>query len=94
MTELTIVWLRDDLRLADNPALTAAVERGAPVLLVYVLDDESAEVRPIGAASRWWLHRSLESLAASAGGNLVLRRGAAETVIPALVAETGADAVH
>ncbi|MDJ0336341.1 deoxyribodipyrimidine photo-lyase [Salinibacterium sp. G-O1] len=93
MTAPTIVWLRDDLRLADNPALTAATERGAPVVLVYILDDDSPEVRPLGAASRWWLHGSLTSLAASTDGNLVLRRGAAETVIPALVAETGADAV-
>ena len=93
MTGLTIVWLRDDLRLADNPALTAATERGIPVLLVYILDDESPEVRPSGAASRWWLHGSLQSLGAATHGNLVLRRGAAETVIPALVAETGADAV-
>ena len=93
MTGATIVWLRDDLRLADNPALTAAAERGAPVVLVYLLDEHSPEVRPIGAASHWWLHGSLESLAAATGGSLVLRRGAAETAIPALVAETGADAV-
>ena len=89
----SIVWLRNDLRLADNPALVAAAERGAPVVLVYLLDDESDEVRPPGAASRWWLHGSLESLAASTAGSLVLRRGAAETVIPALVTETGAGAV-
>lgn len=94
MTKPTIVWLRDDLRLADNPALVAAVERDAPVLLVYILDDASPEVRPIGAASRWWLNGSLESLSASADGSLVLRRGAAETVIPQLVDETGADAVY
>ncbi len=93
MSAPTIVWLRDDLRLADNPALTAAVDRGAPVVLVYILDDESAEVRPMGAASRWWLHGSLRSLATSTADNLVLRRGAAEVVIPALVTETGADAV-
>jgi deoxyribodipyrimidine photo-lyase len=92
MTAPTIVWLRDDLRLADNPALTAAADRG-PVVLVYLLDDESREVRPVGAASRWWLHRSLQSLASSTNDRLVLRRGAAETVIPELVAETGAAAV-
>ena len=89
MASPSIVWLRDDLRLADNPALTAAAERGEPVVLVYVLDEVSEGVRPLGAASRWWLHQSLESL----GPNLVLRRGAAEEVIPALVAETGAGAV-
>ncbi|MBC7589465.1 MAG: deoxyribodipyrimidine photo-lyase [Salinibacterium sp.] len=94
MSGPTVVWLRDDLRLADNPALVAAAERGTQVVLVYILDDESDEIRPIGAASRWWLNGSLESLAASTEGALVLRRGAAETIIPALVAETGADAVY
>ncbi len=89
----TIVWLRNDLRLADNPALTAAAERGA-VVLVYVLDDESPEVRPLGAASRWWLHGSLRSLCTAAQGNLMLRKGPTEAVIPALVAEVGADAVY
>ncbi len=94
MTRATVVWLRDDLRLADNPALTAAAERGEPVVLVYVLDDVSAGIRPLGAASRWWLHHSLTALADSVGGALVLRRGAAEEVIPAIVAETDAGAVY
>jgi deoxyribodipyrimidine photo-lyase len=92
VTAPTVVWLRDDLRLADNPALTAAAERG-PVVLMYLLDDDSAEVRPLGAASRWWLHGSLASLSEATGGTLVLRHGAAETVIPQLAAETGAVAV-
>lgn len=87
----TIVWLRDDLRLADNPALTAAAERGGPVVLVYVLDEVSPGIRPLGGAGRWWLHHSLAALGAEAP--LVLRRGAAEEVIPALVAETDAGAV-
>ncbi|CAN5333742.1 deoxyribodipyrimidine photo-lyase [soil metagenome] len=89
MASPSIVWLRDDLRLADNPALTAAAERGEPVVLVYVLDEVSPGIRPLGAASRWWLHHSLAAL----GEQLVLRRGAAEDVIPALVAEVGAGAV-
>ncbi|MBG6055343.1 deoxyribodipyrimidine photo-lyase [Salinibacterium sp. CAN_S4] len=92
MTAPTVVWLRDDLRLADNPALTAAAERG-PVVLVYLLDDDSAEIRPLGAASRWWLHGSLSSLSEATGHTLVLRHGAAETVIPQLAADTGAAAV-
>ncbi|RZS56398.1 deoxyribodipyrimidine photo-lyase type I [Microcella putealis] len=93
----TIVWLRDDLRVADNPALTAAVERGRDVVVVYVLDDESPEVRPIGAASRWWLHHSLTALATELdvlGASLTLRRGPAEKVVMGLVDETGGDAVH
>ncbi|WP_439564652.1 cryptochrome/photolyase family protein [Microcella sp.] len=93
----SIVWLRDDLRIADNPALTAAVDRGGPVVVVCVLDEQSPGARPLGGASRWWLHGSLRSLAddlGRAGGHLTLRRGAAAEVIAALVAETGAGAVY
>ena len=93
----SIVWLRDDLRIADNPALTAAVERGRPVVMLYLLDEESPGVRPLGGASRWWLHHSLERLGeelADLGGALTLRRGAAEPSIRSLIEETGAGAVY
>ncbi len=93
----TIVWLRDDLRLADNPALMAGVARGEPVVILYLLDEVSRGIRPLGAASRWWLHGSLTALAAQIaelGGALTLRRGPAEEVLPALVAEVGASAVY
>ena len=92
----TIVWLRDDLRVADNPALAAAGERGGPVVVVYVLDEVSAGIRPLGSATRWWLHHSLSALAASLeglGASLTLRRGSAEVVIPTLVEEVGAGAI-
>ena len=92
----SIVWLRDDLRLADNPALAAAVDRGLPIAVLYLLDEVSDGIRPLGSASRWWLHHSLESLGgaiAAIGGSLVLRRGPAATELPRLVAELGAGAV-
>lgn len=96
MSPTSIVWLRDDLRVGDNPALSAAVNRGEPVVVVFILDEVSRGIRRLGGARRWWLHYSLTSLAESLealGGSLVLRRGAAEEVLPALVAEVGADAV-
>jgi deoxyribodipyrimidine photo-lyase len=92
----SVVWLRDDLRAADNPALTAAVERGHPVIVLYLLDETSPGVRPLGSASRWWLHHSLERLRddlEALGGTLTLRSGSALERLPELVAETGADAV-
>ena len=93
---VSMVWLRDDLRLADNPALHAAVKRGEPIALLYLLDEESSGIRPLGAASRWWLHHSLDALGSAItaiGGSLVLRRGAAEVEVPKLVSELGAGAV-
>lgn len=92
----SVVWFRDDLRLDDNPALQAAVTRGAPVVAVYILDEVSDGIRPHGGAARWWLHQSLRSLAAgldSLGARLVLRRGPAEDVLRGLVGETDAEAV-
>ena len=91
-----VVWFRDDLRVADNPALTAAAGSGMPVVCVYVLDDESPGVRAPGGASRWWLHHSLTALSAALdalGGSLTIRRGPAERVIGDLLAETDAAAV-
>ncbi len=92
----SLVWLRDDLRLADNPALRAAVDRDEPVTVLYVLDEESPGIRPLGGAAKWWLHHSLADLGqrlADRGGSLVLRRGAAADVVPAVADEVSAEAV-
>ncbi|WP_254773914.1 deoxyribodipyrimidine photo-lyase [Microbacterium sp. cf046] len=96
MSKPSIVWFRDDLRIADNPALRAAVDLGVPVIGVYVLDEESDGIRPLGGAARWWLHGSLRSLAerlAERGGRLVLRRGPAGHVVREIVADAHAGAV-
>ncbi|HYD26665.1 deoxyribodipyrimidine photo-lyase [Brevundimonas sp.] len=90
-----ILWFRQDLRLADNPALDHAMRTGRPLIPVYILDDGPA-VRRIGAASRWWLEGSLRALAADLdrrGAGLLLRSGDSETELRRLIAETGADAV-
>ena len=90
-----IVWFRCDLRLSDNPALSAAAATGAPLICLYVFD-ETAAARPHGAASRWWLAQSLRALDADlrkAGGALVLRKGDTATTITALARNAGASAV-
>ncbi|MFZ9394791.1 MAG: cryptochrome/photolyase family protein [Erythrobacter sp.] len=91
-----IVWLRRDLRLADNPALYHAAKAG-PVVAVYVLDDARAGSHAYRGASRWWLHHSLASLGqslAARGSRLVLRRGDAVEELVRLAAETGATRIH
>ena len=91
----TIVWLRNDLRLADNPALADAASRG-PVVPVYIWAPDEEGDWPPGAASRWWLHHSLAALDASLRrhrSRLVIRRGPALQTLRALIGETGADAV-
>jgi deoxyribodipyrimidine photo-lyase len=89
-----IVWFRQDLRLADNPALDAAASAGVPILPLYVLDDDNAGEFEMGAASRWWLHQSLGALDASLDGGLVLFRGDATTIVPALARDVGASRVY
>lgn len=96
MPSPSIVWFRDDLRLADNPALRAAIDRGEPIVALFVLDEESDEVRALGGAAKWWLHGSLSSLAerlSERGTTLVLRRGRAEDIVPAVVRDIGAGAI-
>jgi len=91
MEKPSVFWFRQDLRLADNAALSAAAAQG-PVIFLYVLDDTTPGDWPMGGASRWWLHASLSALAARVP--LVLRRGAADKVIGQLLSETGATSVH
>ncbi|HKY92482.1 MAG TPA: deoxyribodipyrimidine photo-lyase [Nevskiaceae bacterium] len=92
-----LVWFRRDLRIADQPALAAAVARHDHVVPVYVFaPDEEVPWAP-GAASRWWLHHSLAALGASLealGAPLILRHGASLAELRALVRDTRADAVY
>jgi deoxyribodipyrimidine photo-lyase len=93
----TLVWFRNDLRLADNPALAAAVDRGGPVIPVFIWPSEEEEPWFPGAASRWWLNRSLASLNADLegrGSRLIIRRGPAEKALTDLVNSSGATAVY
>ena len=90
---ITIHWFRQDLRLADNPALTAAVKAGT-VLPVYVLDDDNAGSWKMGGASRLWLHHSLSALNKSLDGKLVLLKGNAAKEIPNLAKDAGAKGVY
>lgn len=93
---ISIIWFRQDLRLADQAAVTAAAAAG-PVVPVYVLDDATPGAWPIGAAQRWWLHHSLASLDADLrrlGARLLLVRGRAGAVLPVLAESLGARAIH
>ena len=91
-----ICWFRDELRLADNRALDAAIAHGGPVIALYVHDEESPGLRPLGGAARWWLHHSLAALAASlekAGATLTILKGPAGKIVPAFAKACGAGLV-
>lgn len=92
-----IVWFRRDLRLADNPALQAALDAGhAPIPLYVHAPDEDAPWQP-GGASCAWLARSLRSLDADLrklGSRLLIRSGSSLAEIEKLIDQTGAEAVY
>jgi deoxyribodipyrimidine photo-lyase len=91
-----LVWFRLDLRLADQPALAAACHRRNPVIPVYIAAPKEDGDWPPGAASKWWLHHSLDSLAKALetiGSRLIIRGGPSLSTLRALVRETGAKTV-
>lgn len=96
MTVTSLLWLRQDLRLEDQPALVAAAGEGTFVP-VYVFDDATPGPWAIGAAQRWWLHHSLEALGKAFARHrvpLILRRGKVAQEVIRLAKEVGATRVH
>lgn len=88
-----IWWVRRDLRLGDNAALSAAAQ-GGPVIALFIRD---AQFDDLGAAPKWRLGeglRVLQDALEAQGGRLILRSGAALDVLRAVIGETGAGAVH
>ncbi|MDP9089286.1 MAG: DNA photolyase family protein [Pseudomonadota bacterium] len=73
----TLLWFRQDLRVTDNEALTAAIEIGAPIVPVFIFSPEEEGAWAPGGASRWWLHGSLSRLDEDLrrlGSRLILRK--------------------
>jgi deoxyribodipyrimidine photo-lyase len=93
---MALVWLRRDLRLTDNPALTRALECANRVVPVYIHAPEEDGDWASGGASRWWLHHSLVALQQSfavRGAALVVRRGPSLAALMDLIRKTGAQCV-
>jgi deoxyribodipyrimidine photo-lyase len=91
-----LVWFRSDLRLADNPALHAALEAGFDPVPVYIhAPHEEGRWAP-GAASNAWRHRSLKALSRdlqARGSRLIVRQGDSSQVLQALIAQSDAQAL-
>lgn len=92
-----IVWFRQDLRLSDNPALHAALKSKSPIIPFFCYtDNESTNWKP-GAASRWWLHHSLSSLAsdfAARGSRFVIRKGESLDTLQQLAKQVNAKEIY
>jgi deoxyribodipyrimidine photo-lyase len=93
-TSPIILWFRQDLRCADNPALNAAVETGRPIIPIYILDDDNADQWAMGGASRLWLHYSLSQLSRSLGKQLLIYSGDPQDIIGKLIQDSGASDIY
>jgi len=88
-----VLWLRRDLRLADNPALQEIIDAGRVPIPVYIHDEPDPDW-PLGEASGWWLHHSLLALQKSlqrCGSDLLVFRGNAAAILAQLLQQSGAD---
>lgn len=96
---LTLVWFRDDLRVDDHEALTAACAEGRAIG-IWIRESRDASglgPRPLGGAARWWAHESLQVLGAELaelGIPLLFAVGAAEDIVPRAAADLKVDAVR
>lgn len=92
---MNIWWIRRDLRLTDNLALTAALQDGSGVVPVFVLDEKllsiQAEKRQAFMIAGL---RALEEDLRKLNSGLIIRRGDPVIEVPRLVSETGATSVY
>ena len=92
-----IVWFRQDLRLADNPALAQACKDCEFVVCVFIDDPQDQTLSSLGEASSVWLHHSLDALDKSLqqkDNALHLLQGNPEDVLQQLINETGATRIY
>lgn len=92
-----ILWFRQDLRLQHHPAFEAAKATGQPILPLYILTDDTSGPWKMGAAQRWWLYHSLNSLnkdLQAQGGKLILRRGSPSQILKNILKESGAQSIY
>ncbi|NCC38473.1 MAG: deoxyribodipyrimidine photo-lyase [Gammaproteobacteria bacterium] len=92
-----ILWLRRDLRLADNPALQAAVAEAERLVPLYIHAPAEESPWTPGAASHWWLHWSLTALEQrlrELGSRLWIGQGESLAVLRQVIAATGAQGLH
>lgn len=85
---VAVVWFRNDLRISDHLALDAAIKTDQDILPIYIYDQVSS--RPLGGASKWWLHRSLSALQENmqaCDADIILRKGHSLDVLKKLYDE-------
>ncbi|WP_178917089.1 DASH family cryptochrome [Natronomonas gomsonensis] len=97
-----VVWFRDDLRVSDSPTLSDAVSAADRVVPVYTFDPRwrgqtrygPPKMAPHRGRFRQEAVADLRASLRDRGGELFVRDGPAETVVPELAESVGASAVY
>ena len=92
-----IWWIRRDLRLGDNQAMTAALQSARCILPVFVLDPKLVASPWTGEKRLAFLFaglRALDEELRSRGARLIFLRGEPETLLEQLVRATGAGRIY
>jgi len=94
--KLNLVWLRRDLRLDDNTALKAALQKELPVLLLFIFDTSILEELKRDDARVSFIYRSLLSIhlqLRKSHSGLLIKVGHPEKIWHDLIAEYDIDTV-
>ena len=91
---MALVWFRRDLRVHDHPPLRAALDAHERVVPVFVLDERLLARSPSRAGFMLDCLRELRDALRARGGELFVRAGRPEVVLPELARETGSRAVY
>ncbi len=92
--ECLLVWIRDELRLRDHQALLSASREANRIVPFFIISGEAEKTAP---AKRSVILDGLTDLRADfrrLGGELFVRYGEPEEIIPAMISETGAGGVY
>jgi deoxyribodipyrimidine photo-lyase len=91
--DITIWWIRRDLRLGNNPALKASLEQASRLIPLFVLDPallNSPNTAPKRLAFLFDGLRQLDTELRTLGGRLILRQGKPVDVLSAVIRNSGA----
>jgi len=96
--EISICWLRRDLRLNDNAALYHALKSNYPVLVLFIFDENILHKLTNKADARvTFIHQALTKIQAELaekGSSLMVKYGKPEEIWPAILREHKVKAVY
>ena len=81
----SLVLFKNNLRINDNDILFDACKDNKKIFPLYILDEKNSFDKPLGSSSKYWLHKSLESLNNKLNNNLQVFKGDTIKIISSLL---------